>query len=414
MKAGHWFTLFIVGFLGILFAVEYSLPKKFIWNPTFGHNDRQPFGCALFDELVEDAWAEEYRLSEETFYQLAEQDTTEHRAYLAIAQYLELGEPDVEAILKLAERGNKVMLASSSFGRLLEDTLGVRSSYSYFNLKGLKKYAVSVGGRDTLCWVGDTARYAPRLFTLYPQLCKGHFEKYDSLATVLARKVTAVEDSVNLLPGCVPVVALSRQVGQGEVILISTPLLLTNYGITDRGNAAIVLRLLSQMSQLPLYRTEAYTTGTQKQESPLRYFLSQPALRWGLYVTILTLVLFMFFTARRRQRAIPVVCPPQNRTMEFTELIGTLYYQQKNQADLVRKKFTYFTEALRRIAQIDVEEEADDDALCRRIAARTGIEGEKIRRLFGHLRPVLGAKCEVSEEQMKEYIDEMSEIMNNL
>lgn len=414
MKAGHWFTLFIVVFLGILFAVEYSLPKKFIWNPTFGHNDRQPFGCALFDELIINAWLSECWLGDETFYQLAEQDTTENCAYIAIAQNLELGRPDVEAILKLAERGSKVMLASSSFGKLLEDTLGFRCSYSYFSFKGLKEYAVSVTQRDTLCWVGDTARYAPRLFTFYPQLCKGYFEKYDSLTTVLAKRTIPIEDSLAVSRGCVPAVALSRKVGKGEVILISTPLLLTNYGITDGANAAYALRLLSQMNDLPFYRTEAYGTGSQKQGSPLRYFLSQPALRWGLYVTILTLVLFMAFTARRRQRAIPVVRPPENRTMEFTELIGTLYFQQKNQDDLVRKKFTYFAEALRRMAQIDVEEEKDDSALCCRIAARTGMEEEKIRRLFRNLRPVLGAKCEVSALQMKEDIDGMNEIMNNL
>lgn len=414
MKPGYWFTLFIVVFLGIMFAIECSLPKKFIWNPTYGSADRQPFGCALFDELVADAWPEECFLSEETFYQLSEQDTTENYAFLAIAKDIELKRPDVEAILKLAERGNKIMLVSSSFGKLLEDTLGFRCSYSYFDFKGLKNYAVSMTRRDTLSWVGDTAVYAPRYFTFYPQLCKGYFEKYDSLTSVLAEKVVPLGDSLYTTKGCVPAVALSRKIGEGEVILVSTPLLFTNYGITDGGNATYALRLLSRMSNLPLYRTEAYGIGAQQKESPLSYFLSQPALRWGLYVTILTLVLFMLLTARRRQRAIPVVRPPENRTMEFTELIGTLYAQQKNHADLVRKKFTYFADALRRIAQIDVEDGADDGSLCRRIAVRTGIEEEKVRRLFRALRPVLRAEREVSELQMKEYIDGMNEIMNNL
>lgn len=414
MKPGYWFTLFIVVFLGIMFAIECSLPKKFIWSPTYGSADRQPFGCALFDELVADAWPEECFLSEETFYQLSEQDTTENYAFLAIAKDLELKRPDVEAILNMAERGNKIMLVSSSFGKLLEDTLGFRCSYSYFDFKGLKNYATSMTRRDTLRWVGDTAVYAPRYFTFYPQLCKGYFEKYDSLTSVLAEKVVPLGDSLYTAKGCVPAVALSRKIGEGEVILVSTPLLFTNYGITDGGNATYALRLLSRMSNLPLYRTEAYGIGAQQKESPLSYFLSQPALRWGLYVTILTLVLFMLLTARRRQRAIPVVRPPENRTMEFTELIGTLYAQQKNHADLVRKKFTYFADALRRIAQIDVEDGADDGILCRRIAVRTGIEEEKVRRLFRELRPVLRAEREVSELQMKEYIDGMNEIMNNL
>ena len=414
MKPGYWFTLFIVAFLGIMFAVECSLPKKFVWRPTYAHTDRQPFGCALFDELVTDAWPQDCSLTEATFYQLADMDTTSNYAFLAIAEKLELGRPDVEAILNLAERGNKVMLVSSSFSKLLEDTLGFRCSYSYFNFKGLKEYVVSIARRDTLRWMGDTAVFAPRDFTFYPQLCNGYFEKYDSLTSVLAMKVMPPGDTLQASNRYIPGVALSRKVGKGEVILASTPLLFTNYGITDGANATYAFRLLSHMSDLPLLRTEAYGVGLQQRGSPLRYFLSQPALRWGLYVTVLTLVLFMVFTARRRQRAIPVIRPPQNRTMEFTELIGTLYAQQKNHADLVRKKFTYFAEALRRVAQIDVEEGTDDALLCRRIAVRTGVDEETIRRLFRELRPVLRAEREVTVEQMKEYIDGMNKIMNNL
>ena len=51
MKGSHWFIIFIVAFLVIMFAVEYHLPKKFVWTPTFGHYDDQPFGCAVFDSL---------------------------------------------------------------------------------------------------------------------------------------------------------------------------------------------------------------------------------------------------------------------------------------------------------------------------------------------------------------------------
>ena len=56
MKTSHWFTLIIVVLLAIMFLVEYNLPKKFVWNPTFSPNDYQPFGCASFDDVVADSW----------------------------------------------------------------------------------------------------------------------------------------------------------------------------------------------------------------------------------------------------------------------------------------------------------------------------------------------------------------------
>ena len=52
MKGRHWFVVGIVAFLLLMFAIECRLPKRFVWRPTFGHYDEQPFGCALFDSLV--------------------------------------------------------------------------------------------------------------------------------------------------------------------------------------------------------------------------------------------------------------------------------------------------------------------------------------------------------------------------
>lgn len=423
MKTGHWFTLTIVAFLGLMFVIECSLPKKFVWNPTYGEHDYQPFGCAIFDKLVMGAWPKDTCFySEETFYQFA-QDSTQRYAILSISQNLNLGQTDVEALLDLAHRGNKIMLVASSFSKQLSDTLGFNCSHPYFNIKALKEYAANaVRKRDTLYWLGDTARYAPRMFRFYPQMCNGYFHGYDSLATVLAGRDWAEDDYPDEPKGSLheanssygPATALSYRVGEGEIILVSTPLLFTNYGVLDGDNAAYAFRLLSQMHDLPLCRTQAYGLNAQQQQSPFRYFLSQPALRWGLYLTLATLLLFMLFTARRRQRPIPVVVEPQNRALEFTELIGTLYYQKRNHADLVCKQFTYFAEAMRRGAQLDVDDDADDAALSRRIARKTGVDEVAIRRLLDSLRPILRREQSVSEQQMKQYIDLMNELTNHL
>ena len=107
--------------------------------------------------------------------------------------------------------------------------------------------------------------------------------------------------------------------------------------------------------------------------SPFRYFLSQPPLRWALYLSMVSILLFMIFTARRKQRAIPVIREPENKSLEFTKLIGTLYYQKHDHANLVHKKFTYFAEVLRREIQVDVEEVADDERSFHRIAQKTGM-----------------------------------------
>ena len=47
MNKRFWF--FVAGFLVFVFLLEWNAPSKFVWEPTFNHYDKQPFGCAVFD-----------------------------------------------------------------------------------------------------------------------------------------------------------------------------------------------------------------------------------------------------------------------------------------------------------------------------------------------------------------------------
>ena len=68
MKGSRWFIVFIVAFLFIMFAIEYHLPKNFVWKPTFGHHDEQPFGCAVFDSVLSSSLPQGYTFSRKSLY----------------------------------------------------------------------------------------------------------------------------------------------------------------------------------------------------------------------------------------------------------------------------------------------------------------------------------------------------------
>lgn len=406
MKSNRVFILGIIAFLVILFIIEYNLPKKFVWVPTFSQKDHQPFGCAVFDDILTHSLPG-YTVTDLTFYQLSKEDSTQNKSYLVIAENLKLGQVDIDYMLSMAKRGNNFLLVASSFNEQLSDTLGFDCSYAYFNFNSLKKYATSQEKRDTIFWLKDPV-YNEAEYYFYPQLCNMVFLRYDSLNVAMAEEKTTyyIEPRAT---------AIKQTFGKGEIVLASTPLLFTNYGMLDGGNAAYLFRILSQLKGLPLVRTEAYMkTRMEDQQSPLRYFLSQPPLRWGLYMTIIVILLFMFFTARRRQRPIPVVKEPENKSIEFTELIGTLYFQKKDHADLIRKKYIYFAETLRRTCQIDIEDESEDSELAGRIAGKTGLPEEEIGKLLKKIRFTTSGKAEVWEKDMKDIIDEINKIINHL
>lgn len=303
MKGNHWFIAGIIVFLVLMFAIECRLPKKFVWNPTFSHYDKQPFGCAVFDSLLSSSLPKGYSLSRKTFYELEQEDTTLRRGILVVTDNLHLTDVDVEAMLKMAGRGDRIMLVGSSFSRILKDTLGFECSYSYFSPSALKKYATALLSKDSLCWVGDSAVYPQQTFCFYPQLCQSYFFADSISSKVLAEK---------LLPEKLLIRLPCRFLGErGKLYWLPLPCF---YELWCAGweECGLSFRILSQMGGFPIVRTEGYMKETaQVQMSPFRYFLSQPPLRWALYLSMVSILLFMIFTARRKQRAIPVIREPE-------------------------------------------------------------------------------------------------------
>ena len=108
--------------------------------------------------------------SRKSLYQLEQEDTTQRKGILVISDNLRLSDVDVNALLKMAERGDKIMLVSTLFGRYLEDTLQFRSYYSYFSPMALKKYATSFMKKDSLHWIGDSTVY-PRQTSIFIPSC---------------------------------------------------------------------------------------------------------------------------------------------------------------------------------------------------------------------------------------------------
>lgn len=418
MKINRSFLVFLLFFLLLVLSLEYHLPRQFVWVPTFSHTDKQPLGCALFDSLLSVSLPQGYALTRETFYQL-EKDSASRRGVLVVAGLLEGSKADVDALLRMAERGDKVMLVSTNFPQLLEDTLHFYCTYSHFTSVAFQEYLVhNYFRRDTLRWMEDDC-YASHSYQVYPPFLVSCLRSKDSFS--------CGKDSLQMRPLAVKtstgdVLAMACPWGKGEIILVSTPLLFTNYGVTDGNTVHYLFRLLSQMGDLPIVRSEGYTRDTaQKQLSPFRYLLSHPPLRWALYLSMLTIVLFMCFTARRRQRAIPVVEAPKNRSLEFIELIGTLYFQRGNRADLVRKKYQFLTEELRREMYVDVEQleagmngEGRKTEVMEKIACRTGWSVDELAAFWRELWPVVQGSREVEVNEMKRLIDKMNELVRLL
>lgn len=457
MKSSRNF-LFAMLVLFVLFCLlQVNLPKKFVWSPTFSHVDKQPLGCFVFDSVLTQSLPNGYHVTKKTFFQLDQEHAKEKISVLMVVDQQNLKQLDVKYLCNIARRGGKVMVvASSSFddGRNadtvvvdeLERTFNVRiEDGTYFSLRGilagLKAHDNDM--YDTIYWNNRETMYAAQSYRMFynmvggtlfvdsvpkvkrlaytlstagydyklDSLYVGDFTGFDTIVDEKERIERIDTFAIKKVP-----TAVSVPYGKGEVIFVSSPLLFTNYGMLEGNTFVYIFRLMSYLADLPVYRTEAYVKTDAMlvaEQSPFREFIKRPPLRWALYLALLGVVLFMIFTARRRQRVIPIMSKPANRSLEFIQLIGTLYYQRKDHVDLVRKKFKLFAEELRKTAGVDISDVNTDDSEYLLLAEKTGMNSDRLKKVIRQIRLALHSEGNISVEEMRSLIDAMDTIVSH-
>lgn len=132
----------------------------------------------------------------------------------------------------------------------------------------------------------------------------------------------------------------------GQFYLHTNPFAFTNYHMLN-DNEDYAATVLSFLPKQQLIWDNYKKTGRKIITSPLRFILTNAALKWAFYLALISLILFVLFKGKRTQRIIPVIEPVKNTTVEFTQTIGDLYYQNKNYQSIIEKKITYFMAFIR-------------------------------------------------------------------
>ena len=142
--------------------------------------------------------------------------------------------------------------------------------------------------------------------------------------------------------------------------------------------------VLGYLPSQPVFWDTYYKPFAGRAQTPLRYILREPPLKWALRLMLLGVLLFIVFRGRRWQRAVPVVAAPVNATLDFVRTVGRLYFQHADHSALVDRKLRYFFDRIRTrlgLADLDLSEATE-----RRVAARTSLSDEHIAGLFARFR----------------------------
>jgi hypothetical protein len=362
-----WKYIVYIGLAIALYAaVNLMAPKQFNWTVTLAHDDKDPYGTFVFNELLPSIFkAHEITLSNQTIYEL--KDSLKHSKNLVIISSSFSGDkPDSDVLLEQVSNGANVFISASYFWGHFSDTLQV-STYDYAfttedgailhqkDTSHLKFASVSLDTTQHFNFkIGDIPNY---------------FQKFDTTrTTVIARNVYNQPVTIRV------------NYGKGNFILNCTPLALTNVYMLYENNSKFISSTLSYLPQRDVIWTEYYQLGRRESNSPLRFILTNESLSWAYYLTIGSIIIFMIFEAKRKQRIIPVLRPPANTSLEFVSTIGNLYYQHGDHKNMAEKKVNYLLDQIRSRYFLRTNEINDD--FISQLASKSGNSKDEVLMLF--------------------------------
>ena len=447
MKGNLRFIIGIVVFLIVVFIMMLNMPRQFRWSTSFHHDSDQPFGCKLFDQMLEASLPNGYQVERKTFPMLWQEKDSLHStatcSYIVLSDDYSLFDSlTTDNMLRLARSGDRIFLGICDLNDIASDSLFLGFYYnSWFSLGSFR----SNSKLDTLyCgeMLSDTMRTYVVPEVMLPYVLDHEplshvvdsivhidedgdsiweYEKEedplpyarDTLIWMYSERWSSLDDEYEKEPQAVLV---HYSIGEGDIYVCPLYLFFTNYGMLE-GYDGMIFDIMKLFADRPVVRLEKYMTTQSMWEndnSPTRHFLAHPPLKWALRLTMLAIVLFMVFTARRRQRIEPVVEEPKNRQMEFIQLIGTLYHQRHDNADLVAKKYRYFSEEVRRQTGIDITDDSDDEHTVSVLSEKTGLEQDDVRKVILRSRMAARHEGKMTDPMMRFYIDQMNRILKNL
>lgn len=335
-------ALYAIGAIIVLLMIaEITKPKALNWRDSYSAADKIPLGCyVLFNELQESS---DYNIetSNESLYEyLKDVDSSSTKNLLLINEYISIEEEGTTSLLNFVNQGNTVFISSNYFYGKLADTLKINFDQDYDGFLKSPSYSTFI---------------SPSLKShnvLFDDVIENYFmSSIDTLNTVVLGYVLP-EDKAKKEVNFIKVPFGNNN---GAFFIHSNPFAFTNYHMLDNKDG-YVTAVLSYLPDQPMIWDNYYKSGRKIITSPLRFILSNSALKWAFYLMLLALVLFVLFKGKRTQRIIPVIEPLKNSTVEFTQTVGDLYYQHGDFTNIINKKITYFLEYVRNSYYLDTNE----------------------------------------------------------
>jgi hypothetical protein len=350
--------------LVIYLVAQYNKPAPVNWQPTLYYNDKIPFGTyVLYRQLPQLFPGAKVTNTNQNLYDAFHNKHITNSNYLIVSKSVVLSKYDFKEMVNYIKAGNSVFITAFDWRGILADTLELRTAIEYQRKNAGLNFT-------------NSALKRAKDYQFDKDISNTYFESFDTLHAVVLGKNEL--DHSNLL---------RFDYGKGHLFLCADPLLFSNYSILNNQGDDYASKALSYLpAQSTIYWDELQNGDIMDDPSPMRVFFAHPSLQWAYYISLFSLVIFVLYEMKRRQRIIPVIEPLKNSTVDFAKVVGQVYYEQRNNLNIAQKKIIFFMEHLRtkyylKTAKLDME-------FIERFSQKTGVSYSFAQEMVNHINYV--------------------------
>lgn len=409
--------VFIAVFIVVLAIIIFAQLKWAPYNtltPTFNSHDENPFGSKLVDLILDASVEQGYTVTPKTLKEIANSGEWKDNSLLLA----ELGEGDDalkterdSILLDLVKKGATVLFATENVSQVIYDNLGVSLKFTR-KYRDNKRIINQSPTKDILLW-NEIRRNEenPKMFTVNDEFLiqSIDIESFNKKCKLLLYTDSSYGDDENSQREWY---AMKLKYGDGTLVFVSAPLLFTNYAILHDDNGHLLMHLLSELGPRPIMRLD--NTGVKKSQSFLSYVIENKPLRVAFYTLLAAIAIYMLFTARRRQRIIPVSKPVENLTLNLVKHLGSMYCHHHDNRDLLEKKYDYFKQDMRLCGMAELNDYDNRDEAIKRIASLASLSIEEVDSTISEVEDAVYSEKKLSDSRMMQLIDKLNEISTKI
>jgi hypothetical protein len=336
---------------------------------TYARKDKNPFGAAIAYRQIEAMYSgNTIQEKRKNFKDTWENISDTGALYICMAPKLFLSAEEVTAMMEFVAAGNSLFISAGHIDDFLLDETGCSEVYSSPDLENL---------------IGQMKNTAVKA-KLQPQSNYGYyyhpFQNYFTGIDTTNTRVLGFNE--NNKPNFI--VFFHEK---GKLYLQCDPRAYSNYFLLKEDNYQYLKNSLAFTQNEPqhVYWDNYYyklkgRNNTDRSFSTFSEIMKHPPLKAAFWLSLFLLLLYILFGGKRMQRIVKQLKPNENSTVTFTETIGRLYLQKKDNKNIADKMITYFNEYIRNTYFLNTNHINDDFVVV--LSRKSGVDKDKVDTLY--------------------------------